>query len=210
MKRILCTMITLLMVLTACAAPVASEPESTKYVHTPYVSAITAEECFVCGEPEGVLAKLYWGQDNLGILNLNTFDFMRLEINRYDDAGKLIEEPTGFMQMKSLQCNESYAHASVHPDRGYANIQIQGQLNNIDDKAIQSHLCQVCLDAINNMYFGDNPPEEYAIVNFADKTLRPLIQNTTFFSSGNYGINCDFEENGEVDLIVFYCPPRYK
>jgi hypothetical protein len=60
------------------------------------------------------------------------------------------------------------------------------------------------------MYFGDYPPKEYAIVNFADKTLRPLIQNTTFFSSGNYGINCNFEENGEVDLIVFYCPPRYK
>ena len=210
MKRILCTMIALLMVLTACAAPTSSEPESTKYVHTPYVSAITAEECFVCGEPEGVLAKLYWGQDNLGILNLNTFDFMRLEINRYDDASKLIEEPTGFMQMKSLQCNESYAHASVNPDRGYANIQIQGQLNNIDDKAIQSHLCQVCLDAINNMYFGDNPPEEYAVIDFADKTIRPLMRNTTFFTMDNYSVDCDFKEDGSIDLLIFYCPPRYK
>lgn len=210
MKRLLCTAIVLMVLLTACSAPAASNAEPTEYVHTPYVSTITAEECFVCGEQEGSLTKLYWGQDNLGILNLSTFDFMRLEINRYDDAGKLIEEPSGFMQRQSLQSNNSYAHASVHPDRGYANIQIQGQLNNIDAQTIQSHLCQLCLDAINNTYFGDNHPEEYAVINFADKTIRPLIRNTTFFTMANYSVDCEFNEDGSIDLLIFYCPPRYQ
>ena len=206
MKRILCTMIALLMVLTACAAPVASEPESTKYVHTPYVSNTTPDKCFVCGDNQSTLP---WGEDNIGILNLNTFEMLHIEINRYEN-GQLLEKPAGFLQNRGMTCGESNVQAMTNPDRGYSNIQIQGQLQPIDSVALQSNLCQDCLDKINDMYFGDYPPKEYAIVNFADKTLRPLIQSTTFFSSGNYGINCDFEENGEVDLIVFYCPPRYK
>ena len=176
MKRFLCTTIILMVLLTACSAPEVSETEPSEYKHTPYVSTITAEECFVCGEQEGSLAKLYWGQDNLGILNLNSFEFMRLEINRYDDAGTLIEESAGFMQQQSVKSGESYAHASVHPDRGYADIQIQGERQPVDAAAIQSHLCQTCLDTINDMYFGDNPPEEYAVINFSDKAIRPLIK----------------------------------
>ena len=210
MKRILCTTIALMVLLTACSTSPASNTEPTEYAHTPYVSTITADGCFVCGEQEGSLAKLYWGQDNLGILNLNTFEFMRLEINRYDDAGNLIEEPAGIMQQQSIKSGESYAHASVHPDRGYADIQIQGERQPIDAAAIQSHLCQACLDAINDMYFGDYPPEEYAVINFSDKTIRPLIRNTTFFSSANYCVDCVFKDNGNIDLLIFYCPPRYQ
>ena len=210
MKRILCTTIALMVLLTACSTSPASNTEPTEYVHTPYVSTVTTDECFVCGEQEGSLAKLYWGQDNLGILNLNTFEFMRLEINRYDDAGNLIEEPAGIMQQQSIRSGESYAHASVNPDRGYADIQIQGKQQPIDAAAIQSHLCQACLDAINDIYFGDYPPEEYAIINFSDKTIRPLIRNTTFFSSANYCVDCVFKDNGNIDLLIFYCPPRYQ
>lgn len=210
MKRILCTTIVLMLLLTACSTTAASDADPTEYVHTPYVSTIVAAECFVCGEQEGSLAKLYWGQDNIGILNLNTFEFMRLEINRYDDAGNLIEEPAGIMQQQSISSGESYAHASVYPDRGYADIQIQGERQPIVAAAIQSHLCQACLDAINDMYFGDYPPEEYAVINFSDKTIRPLIRNTTFFSSANYCVDCVFKDNGSIDLLIFYCPPRYQ
>ena len=210
MKRFLCTTIALMVLLTACSEPAASEAELSEYKHIPYVSTITTEECFVCGEQEGSLAKLYWGQDNLGILNLNSFEFMRLEINRYDDAGTLIEESAGFMQQQSMKSGESYAHALVHPDRGYADIQIQGERQPVDAATIQSHLCQTCLDTINDMYFGDNPPEEYAVINFSDKTIRPLIKNTTFFSSENYCVDCTFKENGSIDLLIFYCPPRYQ
>ena len=64
-------------------------------------------------------------------------------------------------------------------------------------------------DKINDMYFGDNPPIEYAVVNFSDKSIRPLIKNTTWFTFGNFDVDCDFEENGNIDLLIHYCPPRY-
>lgn len=206
MKRFLCTTIALLMLLTACAAPDTSEPESTEYLQIPYASTITAAECFICGTEQRCL---YWGEDNVGILDLNTFELLHIEINRYE-GGQLVETPSGVLQTNGISCGGSSAYATTDPDRGYSHVQIKGELQPIDAAAIQSHLCQTCLDKINSMYFGDYPPMEYAIVNFADRTIRPLVQNTTFFGSGNYAVDCEFKDSGEVDLLVFYCPPRFK
>lgn len=210
MMKLLCTIIALLVLLTACSGNTQPTSELTEYVHIPYVSTITPAECFMCGEQEESIAKAYWGEDNVGVLNLNTFEFIRLEINRYDDSRRLIEEAAGFLQRQSMKCGESYAYASIHSDRGYARIQIQGQRQPIDAAAIQRRLCQTCLDTINDMYFGDNPPEEYAIINFSDRTIHPLIRHTMFFTSENYGIDCEFKASGDIDLLIFYCPPRYE
>ena len=205
MKRIICTTIALMLLLTACAAPATSEPESTEYVHTPYISTITSSECFICSDEQ---RSLYWGEDNVGILNLSTFELLRIEINRYEN-GVLVETPAGVLQTSGMSCGKSTVHATTDSDRGYSHVQIQGELQPIDAAAIQSHLCQACLDKINGMHFGD-APMEYAIVNFTDKTIRPLLEHTTFFGSGNYAVDCEFKDGGEVDLLVFYCPPRFK
>ena len=206
MKRVLCTTIALMILLTACTAPATSEPESTEYVHTPYVSTITSSECFICSDEQRCL---YWGEDNVGILNLNTFELLRIEINRYEGS-QLVETPAGVLQTNGMTCGKSTVHVTTDPDRGYSHVQIQGKLQPIDAAAIQFHLCQSCLDKINGMYFGDYPPMEYAIVNFTDRTIRLLVQNTTFFGSGNYAVDCEFKDSGVVDLLVFYCPPRFK
>ena len=205
MKRFLCTTIALMMLLTACSAPVTSEPESTEYVHIPYVSTITASECFICSDEQRCL---YWGEDNVGILNLNTFELLRIEINRYEGS-QLVETPAGVLQTNGMTCGKSMVHATTDPDRGYSHLQIKGELQPIDAAAIQSHLCQTCLDKINSMHLG-NAPMEYAIVNFTDKAIRPLVEHTTFFGSGNYAVNCEFNDNSSIDLLIFFCPPRFK
>lgn len=194
------------MLLTACSAPATSEPETTKYVHMPYSSTITAAECFICGTEQHCL---YWGEDNVGILNLNTFELLRIEINRYEGS-QLVETPAGVLQTNGMTRGKSTVHVTTDPDRGYSHVQIKGELQPVDAAAIQPHLCQSCLDKINGMYFGDYPPMEYAIVNFTDRTIRLLVQNTTFFGSGNYAVDCEFKDSGVVDLLVFYCPPRFK
>lgn len=70
------------------------EPRS--YVHVDYVTELTQEDCFLCGNGSGPLTSHYWSEDNVGIIKLNTFELMRLEINRYDDHGQLIEEVAGY------------------------------------------------------------------------------------------------------------------
>ena len=171
MRKLVGLILVFLLLLTACSNGEQPSISKKEYEHIPYVSDLSQEECFVCGENPNHPISSYWGEDNVGILNLNTFEVLYIEINRYDDNGQLIEETAGYMQMHSMSNGESYVHSSDNPDRGLSNIQIQGDRKPVDAKAIQSFLCQTCLDKINDMYFGDYPPEEYAVVNFSDKSI---------------------------------------
>ena len=177
-----------------------------EYEHVDYVSTITSETCFVCSE-QGP----YWGQDNVGIVDLNTFELLYIPINRYGDHGELIEEPAGVMMSGGLmkQETETYVHANTLPDNAYAMVDMSGVQYSIDRDSIQNHLCQSCLDTINNMSFSTQPPAEYAIVSFEEKTVQPLANSHSWFSAGNFGIDCDFKSSGIIDLLIYYCPPRY-
>ena len=186
--------------------------EREPYEHVDFVSAATQEDCFLCGNGSEFAVSSYWGEDNVGIINLNTFEVLRVEINRYGDHGELIEEAAGYMQTSSLidNENESHAHAYTLPDNGYANVHLTGVQYAIDRDSVQNNLCQSCLDGINEMWFADDPPAEYGVLSFADRTIRPLITCTTGFGMGNFHVDCDFEDDGKIDLLIFYCPPRYK
>lgn len=181
--------------------------EVEEYEHIDYVSTITSCDCFVCSE-QGP----YWGEDNVGLINLNNFDLLHLPINRYGDHGELITEPAGVMLSCGIMNEEAgtYAHAYVFPDNAYASLQITGVQYNIDRDLIQGMLCQNCLNSINSLWFTNQPPAEFAVVSFEEKTIQPLLNAHPWFSAGNYGIDCEFKENGAIDLLVHYCRNRYK
>ena len=172
-----------------------------RYEHIDYVSTITPEDCFVCSEKGP-----YWGQDNVGIVDLDTFELLYLPINRYGDNGELIEEPAGVMIRDSLMDLkvERYVHAMIFPDNAYATVGMSGVLYAIDRDSVQTHLCQTCLDSINNMWFTAQPPVEYAVVSFENRTIQPLLNTCPWFAAGNYGINCEFKEKGSIVLLIHY------
>lgn len=178
-----------------------------EYKHSDYISSITSQDCFVCGENG-----LYWGEDNVGIVNLNTFELLYMPINRYGDHGELIEEPAGVMMSGGMIDQETgtYVHANIFPDYAYACVDLTGVQYAVDRNSIQSHLCQSCLDSINGMWFTTQPPAEFAIVSFEKKTIQPLLNAHTWFAAGNYGIDCEFKEDGTIDLLIHYAPFRYK
>lgn len=182
----------------------ADEPE--KYVHEDYVSTITADECFVCGSGSDCT---YWGEDNVAILNLNTFKMLRLKINRYDEQGQLIEEYCGFMTSDGMSGNDTYVHSYAFPDQGYASAEITSLDYEIDRELVQSKLCQTCLDTINDLWFGDLPPAEFVFVNLADRSIHPLIDTCPWFALGNYGVDCEYESDGDIDLLIHSIAPRY-
>ena len=189
----------LVLLLVGCT----SQTATPEYEHTPYSSVLPQEDCFLCGG-QGQ----YWGEDNVGIINLNSFEFVRLEINRYNGK-QLIEKPAGYMQSGGLTGEDSYVHSMADPDRGYAHVQITGTQKPIEPAAIQSQLCQGCLDAVNDACIW-GAPSEYGVVSFADHVIRPLVKETPWFTFGNYGIECDYKDNGEINLLVVYCPPRFE
>ena len=184
--------------------------EKKTYEHIDYVSAITQDDCFICGTKDDPLTAAHWSEDNVAILDLNTFEILRLEINRYGDHGEPVTTEAGYMQSYGMETETGWVHTFVHPDRGYADVNISGVEYNVDRDSIQSHLCQTCLEPINGDCFGDDPPAELAVVNYTEKTIRPLITCTTGFGAGNFYVDCEFKEEGKIDMLIFYCPPRYK
>lgn len=185
-----------------------AESKTEEYEHIDYVSTITSEDCFVCGEQEST----HWGEDNVGLINLNNFDLLYLEINRYGDGKELIQEPVGVMLTGGLMNREAdtYVHAYTFPDNAYASVQITGVQYAIDRDSVQSSLCQSCLDSINSLWFTDQPPAEYAIISFENRTIQPLLNSHPWFSAGNFGIDCEFKDNGAINLLIHYCPNRYE
>ena len=89
-----------------------------------FVSSIDKQNCFVCGEHSDPLTARYWNEDNIGIINLNTFEMMYIEINRYDDNGELIQQPSEVLVSDNLKCEDSWIHSMTDPDRGYTSIAV--------------------------------------------------------------------------------------
>ena len=189
-----------LVILTLATHAARTEAEPNEYVST------LQGECFLCGDGSDPITSHYWGEDNVGIINLNTFEVLRLEINRYDNHGQLLEEVAGYMQSSHLSGEYSYVHAYSFPDNGYAHVQIAGLQYTIDRAAIQERFCQVCLDTVNELVIRGKALAEYAIISFADRTICPLSKCYTHCDAGNYDIDCEYKETHSINLVIYYCP----
>ena len=136
-----------------------------------YVSQIVKENCFLCGSIENKNLSRHWGEDNVGVVHLNTFDVLPLRINRYNDSGEIITDKFGIMEKGGLYRDDTYVNAMTDPDRRYASIQITKAKYVVDRKAVQTHLCEECIESMNGVYWCSENPPEYAIINFKERTI---------------------------------------
>lgn len=179
------------------------EQKSQETKREDYVSSIGEDDCFLCGAGKGEVSYSYWGEDNIGILNLNTLDLLYLEINRYDDRGELVSDQAGYMSTTAIFDSKtgSSANAFAFPDEGFAQVQISNAQYEIDRNKVQKHFCQSCLDLLNKT-LTESPIAEYAVISFEEQTLHPLTESHPWFSAGNYGVDCEFGE--KTKLLVHY------
>lgn len=194
--------------LTGCAANKHAYQENS-YEYTKFSSTIEQAQCALCGEHPEFHSAWYIGQDNLGLVNVNTFDIFLIEINRYDDSGNQIMTEAGYMNMGGSELGGSRINAMTDPDRGISHIDITPIGNGIDKAAIEGFLCQDCLDEFASHCFVDDSPCEVAVINFSTKTLRPLLKSCPWYTEDNYSVMCDYNEQGGIDLTVHYAPPRF-
>lgn len=178
-----------------------------EYEQVGYVSEIQQENCAFCGTGQDALFSLEKG-DNVGILDLNTFETMDIPMNNYDEYGQLMPEDSGYYKGYNQFGDDTYVHSKTFSNRGYADVEIHGAKYDIAVEYLQTHLCQTCLDMVNVYYWTEEAPPAYAIINFSEDTVRPLDQSLTWFLMENYGIDCEFKENGNIDLRIIYCPSR--
>ena len=223
MKKLIILLLCVLTILSGCSK--SETPNTTNQTHyTPeekeeivYTSKISKEECYLCSKAGKTLLPAYAGQNNVGIICINNFDMSPVTINRYDDHGNLIEVEAGYMSMTHNSFGEDGISTSVsaNPDRGYADVNVYLKSNDtVDKKSVESMLCQDCLTTIMDEAWDE--PYGIGVINFETLEVRLFEEKITAFTFGDYYIDIDRRDNKdnpeeiELDLLIFYCPPRYE
>ena len=185
-------------------------------VKTSYSSDTLTEDCYLCGGSIENLIPSYWGQNNIALISLNTFEIKPLEINRYDRIdGRLIEEYVGAVSFSGSGSKDGGFAASLlqNYDRGYAT----GHVDFYDDEVLDvskaaGFLCENCLNKILpsqiDRYFG------VGAINLSTKEVRVLEEHLRGFGLGDFYIDCNLQDREanqhRMDLLIFYCPIRYE
>lgn len=79
-----------------------------------------------------------------------------------------------------------------------------------DPEAIGTFLCQDCLDVLAERLLVRDQPSEIAVVNFITRERRPLVERCPWFAFDNYAVDCDFQKNGSIGLLIYCSPPRFQ
>lgn len=207
--------IVLLIALCGCSTAPTSENEEMAtsrrtYTHAEYVSQTTKENCYLCSDNPASELTRYFGHNNLGIVNVNSFDVVELEINRYDHSGNQIMEATGAMKMGLVDIGGISFACRSDPDRSLASASFTHEGKEIDGQKISGFLCQECLDTFTEQYILEDVISPIAIVDFSERTLTPLQKTCTGFARADYLAHIDFEEDGSIDMYFVYSPPRFQ
>ena len=142
---------------------------------------------------------------------LNRFrSFCYIEINRYNLDGTQIMEPAGYMKMAGGKIGAHQISGMVDPDLGMARLNGTLSGDPIDANAIEGFLCQSCLDEFDSHYFEHDNVYSLAVFNFSAKTLRPLVESSPWYAADHYSVDCHYEDDGKIDLTIYYCPPRFE
>lgn len=190
--------------------------ETEQKIQPQYISNTSTADCRLCGDGKGPVPSYYWGQNNVGIISLNTFTLISVETNRYDDNGKPIHKPAPSSSTHMINSGDDgfFASVSANSDRGYAHGYIYfGNDEVLDLEKVSSFLCTDCLNSIIDESW--EIPYGIGIIDFKTHKIRLLEKDVTAFIFGDFYISCDLrsrEENAdpEMDLLIFYCPERYK
>ena len=219
MRRFILTLFLLLIMLMLAGCKVGQSTDSnsaTVSVKTPYSSDTSTEDCYLCGGGIENLIPSYWGQNNIALISLNTFEIKPLEINRYDRIdGRLIEEYAGTVSFSGSGSKDGGFAVSLlqNYDRGYAT----GHVDFYDDEVLNvskaaGYLCEDCLNKILpsqiDRYFG------VGAINLATKEVRVFEEHLRGFGLWDFYIDCNLQDRDgdkqRMNLLIFYCPIRFE
>ena len=210
MKRFtLALLVLLLFSMAGCGEAVSdSEPE--------YSSDTSSEDCYLCGGGIENLIPADWGQNNVALISLNTFEVKPIEINRYDRlSGQMIEEYAGVVSFGGGGSTDGgfSANLMLDYDRGYAT----GSVDFLNDEKLDvdnaaSFLCADCLNEILPQKIGRC--FGVGAIHLDTKEIRLFDENLGGFGLGDFYFDCNLKEqkNGDshqMNLLIFYCPLRY-
>lgn len=183
-----------------------------------YISGTAPSDCQLCGDGKGTLLAAYWGEDNIGIIDVNTFRIAHIGINEYDNHGKRIQNGWSGSSFNMLTTGKDgmSVWGSTDSSRGYYSGQVsRTSPSGLDLEKVSEFLCTGCLNALLYECY-DETYDNLGVINFKTREIRLLKKQVTAFVFDNFYIDCNYYEDGReggeygFDLLIFYCPPRYE
>ena len=208
-------LLSLMLVIGGCDMKQRTDSSGTAIpTKTAYFSSTSTEDCYLCGGTESPLSP-YWGQNNIALFSLNTFEVKLLEINRYDRTdGRLIEEYAGAVSFVVGSKSGGFSASLIQDsDRGYATGSVDFHSDEVLDISKAANL--LCVDCLNEILpsqvdrcFG------VGAVNLATGEARIFEERLGGFTLGDFYIDCDLQDmdtdTQRMDIIIFYAPIRYE
>lgn len=206
---VLLTVFFLIVSLTGCASDDHAQSDGE------VTGKVSSTDCPLCGDSGEISYQSLWGQDNIALVSLSTFDVQLIEINQFDAEGKMREEYAGVVSFAGREGKDGgfSAHLLVNYDRGYATGTVE--LNNdavFDYEKVSSSLCADCLEKLQ-FHRAENCAG-VAAINLQTKEIRVFEKNYKGFGLGDIYLGFTFEQGpdgeNQMNLLILYCPVRYE
>lgn len=191
------------------------ENNNKEYKKNEYSSSVVKNECYLCGDNKNSTLLSHWGEHNIGMINLNTFEYFIFELNRYDDNKNPIEEKVKFSRrtgyQKWTEVGGSTMNYSYDVNRGYftGRVSIDENTPLKADKLI-SYVCTDCLNSIMDQLYFDEPYCDIAFLDFTTRKIGVFTKNGLGLQLSDYQIVYHYDkEYNTFYFDGFYCPTRY-
>ena len=148
--------------------------------------------------------------DTIGIIGLNQWHILDLRLKEYDSEGNSVEKEGSSSDYGSMQGMEYSVSAT--PRRGMSNVTIESTDGMFNERVVEQHLCQECLDKVTDTLTRDvvKGQEEYfpfCLVDFETLELYPVQREKHSFFIRDYYVEVELEES-KVFIQVYYLPER--
>lgn len=213
MKKRICHVLMCILIfcaLCACSQASGDKQEVQQSKRYEFSSKIEKESCYLCSEIEESPLVEFGKHANVGIVNVNTFEAMELEINRYDWDGTQIMEATGAMQMCGRTLGDIRVSGMVDPDSSFSSVSFDPEGETIDEEKLGQFLCQDCLDEFASSCYGSENIPPIAVVSFEHRYLVALNERTPWFLRKDYLVTVNYDEDGSIGVVAVYNPPRFQ
>lgn len=172
------------------------------------------KECYLCGENEKGLMGYYKKFDDLGIICINTWYILDLQVRNRDDAGNLTG-PRGYINQTWTGTGEGNCFFNLSPDgdRGIVDVSVEyGENSRFDISSARKKLCQDCLDKVrvSMEYCGkvdsSELPHDICLLDFQTLELYSVQRHQEFsYYIRDYYVQIDNKEE-RLDMQVIYAP----
>ena len=185
-------------------------------------SAVSPEQCFVCGSENESLMPHLTNRDSVGVIHWNSQSVFDTEVRLYDEEGKELFDTEGLsIHHSTFGDGGGSINIQGMPERGISSVSIYAsEADEVDLDLLEDVLCQKCLDNVCGFYedqVNDGCEKNisttgYCLIDFTEKQIYTLSDPYRGYFIRDYRIKYDIEteEDGgsRIDIDICYLPIR--